>query len=83
MKERPEGVPAEAVWVESDSEWELGPVDAEGRKHGAYRYWRVDGTLCNECRYVAGKPHGPMAALVREYTATEPLCALSRMVRLT
>ncbi|HSI04144.1 MAG: toxin-antitoxin system YwqK family antitoxin [Myxococcota bacterium] len=57
--ERPAGVPAEAKWVEDDKEWMLGSVSAEGRKQGPYKFWRADGTLCNECNMVDGQPHGP------------------------
>lgn len=57
--QRPRTVPAGAQWIEQDQEWELGPVDADGKKHGDYRYWRPDGTLCNECNFVHGTVHGP------------------------
>ncbi len=57
--ERPAGVPADATWDDGDKEWCAGPKDKEGRKHGLWKYWRPDGTLCNECPYVHGTPHGP------------------------
>ncbi len=57
--ERPAGVPAGATWVEEDKEWMLGSVSADGKKQGPYKYWRADGTLCNECMMVDDQPHGP------------------------
>jgi len=56
---RPEGVPAKARWVAEDNEWELGTIDAQGRKQGAFTYWRPDGTKVNECVFKDGAPHGP------------------------
>jgi len=56
--ERPPGVPATATWDAKDSEWCAGPKDKEGRNHGLWKFWRADGTLCNECPFVDGKPHG-------------------------
>ncbi|MCP3103218.1 thioredoxin domain-containing protein [Myxococcus sp. K15C18031901] len=55
----PPGVHPDAVWDDGDSEWVHGPKDSKGRNHGPYKYWRADGTLCNECIFVHGKPHGP------------------------
>ncbi|NTX36264.1 thiol reductase thioredoxin [Myxococcus sp. CA033] len=55
----PPGVHPEAEWDDNDSEWVHGGKDAKGRNHGPYRYWRADGTLCNECTFEQGKPHGP------------------------
>lgn len=57
--ERPDGLPANAEWNEEDAEWAAGPKDGEGHKHGQWKYWRADGTLCNECPYVHGQAHGP------------------------
>ncbi len=57
--ERPPGVPAEAVWDPADKEWALGVKDKQGQNHGVWRFWRADGTLCNQCPFVHGKPHGP------------------------
>ncbi|RKI04887.1 thioredoxin family protein [Corallococcus sp. AB038B] len=57
--ELPTGVPEGATWDDGDEEWSFGPKDAKGRPHGTWRYWRADGTLCNECIMVQGNPHGP------------------------
>ncbi len=57
--ERPAGVPAGAKWVEEDKEWMLGSVSTDGKKQGPYKFWRADGTLCNECNMVDDQPHGP------------------------
>jgi hypothetical protein len=49
---RPAGVPAEAIWVEKDQEWQLGKHERRGviKKIevpvGEWRYWRKDGSLC-------------------------------------
>jgi thioredoxin len=56
---RPDGVPEAAAWDEGDQEWAHGPLDPRGQKHGPWRFWRGDGTLCNECPFVHGQPHGP------------------------
>lgn len=56
---RPEGVPAKARWVAEDNEWELGTIDAQGRKQGPFTYWRPDGSKVNECVFKDGQPHGP------------------------
>lgn len=55
---RPPNVPPEAWWVGEEREWELGEISG-GVKHGTFRYWRADGTLCNECTYHDGVPEGP------------------------
>jgi tetratricopeptide (TPR) repeat protein len=55
---RPPKVPKNAVWVEADQEWEAGSLK-NGKKHGGYKYWRADGTLCNECMFVDGVVDGP------------------------
>ncbi|MCY0996482.1 thioredoxin [Myxococcus sp. MISCRS1] len=55
----PPGVHPEATWDEGDSEWVYGATDPKGRKQGPYKYWRADGTLCNECSFENDKPHGP------------------------
>ncbi|MBN9687516.1 MULTISPECIES: thioredoxin domain-containing protein [unclassified Corallococcus] len=57
--QRPSGVPEGATWDDGDGEWSFGPKDAKGRPHGTWRYWRADGTLCNECIMEQGTPHGP------------------------
>lgn len=56
---RPEGVPARARWVAEDNEWELGTIDAQGKKQGPFTYWRPDGSKVNECVFKDGQPHGP------------------------
>lgn len=56
---RPPAVPPDARWVPADREWEQGTIDAKGHKQGPFTYWRPDGTKCNECVLVDGKPHGP------------------------
>jgi hypothetical protein len=55
---RPPKVPKNAVWIEADQEWEAGALKAS-KKHGPYKYWRADGTLCNECMFVEGVVEGP------------------------
>ncbi|XXF76199.1 thioredoxin domain-containing protein [Myxococcaceae bacterium GXIMD 01537] len=55
----PPGIPREATWDPGDAEWCFGAEDEKGRKHGPWKYWRADGTLCNECIFVRDKPHGP------------------------
>ena len=56
---RPPGVHPEAEWDAGDREWGHGGQDEDGEKHGPWKYWRADGTLCNECVFEHGKPHGP------------------------
>ncbi|MBL8949679.1 MAG: thiol reductase thioredoxin [Myxococcaceae bacterium] len=46
------------MWIEADQEWEAGSLK-NGKKHGPYKYWRADGTLCNECMFVEGVVDGP------------------------
>ncbi|NBD08176.1 thioredoxin family protein [Corallococcus silvisoli] len=55
----PSGIPEGATWDDGDGEWSFGPTDSKGRPHGPWRYWRADGTLCNECIMKQGAPHGP------------------------
>ncbi|MFP2963562.1 thioredoxin domain-containing protein [Myxococcus sp. 1LA] len=55
----PPGIPPHAEWDDGDQEWCFGDTDEGGEKHGPWKYWRADGTLCNECIFVHGKPHGP------------------------
>ncbi|NOK32843.1 thiol reductase thioredoxin [Corallococcus exercitus] len=57
--QRPSSVPEGATWDDGDKEWSFGPKDVTGRPHGTWRYWRADGTLCNECIMKQGTPHGP------------------------
>ncbi len=57
---RPASVPADARWDPTDPgfEWVVGPVDAEGRRHGKYRSWNRAGVMHGECDYDHGKVHG-------------------------
>lgn len=55
---RPPAVPMEAVWDEGDAEWVVGTTDGAGVKQGLWKYYRSDGTLCNECPMVDDLPHG-------------------------
>ncbi|CAM3638557.1 thiol reductase thioredoxin [Corallococcus sp. ZKHCc1 1396] len=54
----PQGVPKGATWDPGDAEWSFGPKDPKGRQHGTWKFWRADGTLCNECIMKHGTPHG-------------------------
>jgi antitoxin component YwqK of YwqJK toxin-antitoxin module len=58
-QKRPESVPEDAWWEENDQEWVLGEKNEEGALQGTVKYWRADGTLCNECDFEDGTPHGP------------------------
>ena len=54
----PTSVPADAVWNESDSEWELG-ARRGSLTVGPWRWWRGDGTLACESSFDdAGELHG-------------------------
>ncbi len=55
---RPQTVPTEAMWSDTDSEWVVGERDAEGRLLGVVRYFRRDGTICCATEHVDGVPHG-------------------------
>jgi hypothetical protein len=57
---RPASVPAEARWdpKEPGFEWVHGELDAEGRRHGAFRSWTRDGALHGESHYDHGRVHG-------------------------
>ena len=58
MPDRPEGVPADAVWNERDREWELG-ARRDGHEVGDWAWWRADGTLACRSRFDdAGALHG-------------------------
>lgn len=37
--EKPAGVPAEAVWVKADKEWELGEKNENGKNIGEWKWW--------------------------------------------
>ncbi|MEO8845722.1 MAG: hypothetical protein ABI591_09595 [Kofleriaceae bacterium] len=57
---RPAAVPPEARWdpKEPGFEWVHGEVDADGRRHGAFKSWTRDGTLHGESHYDHGRVHG-------------------------
>jgi hypothetical protein len=57
--QRPATVPAGAVWSDNTREWELTPVDAQGRAEGLVRAWRADGSLATEYQHRAGLRDGP------------------------
>ncbi|WP_108866300.1 SMI1/KNR4 family protein [Aquimarina aquimarini] len=42
---RPETVPSEAIWDESDQDWGVGKENKEGVKIGEWNYWLPDGRL--------------------------------------
>src|SRR5262249_37072956 len=54
---RPASVPADARWDPKDVgfEWVVGAVDADGKRHGHYKFWNRDGVLHGESDYVDGK----------------------------
>ncbi|RYZ41911.1 MAG: thiol reductase thioredoxin [Myxococcaceae bacterium] len=54
----PAGVPKGATWDADEAEWSFGPKDPKGRQHGTWKFWRADGTLCNECFMKHGTPQG-------------------------
>jgi len=44
---KPEGVPAEAIWVAADNEWELGKKNSDGENVGEWKWWLApNGHLC-------------------------------------
>lgn len=55
---RPSTVPADAVFDEESGEWLAGPTDADGKRNGETRAWRVDGTPAGACVYRAGVLEG-------------------------
>ena len=57
---RPAAVPPEARWdpKEPGFEWVHGDVDADGRRHGAFKSWTRGGTLHGESHYDHGRVHG-------------------------
>jgi hypothetical protein len=58
MPDRPEGVPAAAVWDERDRVWELGER-RDGHEVGEWTWWRGDGTLaCRSTFDDTGVLHG-------------------------
>lgn len=56
---RPKTIPPKAVWNAEDGEWELSVKNARGERNGLAKFWRTDGSLCNECSFKEGKPQGP------------------------
>ncbi|MEO6777540.1 MAG: hypothetical protein ABI467_31730 [Kofleriaceae bacterium] len=57
---RPASAPPQARWdpKEPGFEWVDGELDAEGRRHGAFRSWTRDGALHGESHYDHGRVHG-------------------------
>ena len=57
---RPSSVPADARWDprEPGFEWVHGALDAENRRHGAFRSWTREGVLHGEAHYDHGRIHG-------------------------
>jgi len=57
---RPKKVPADAVWNESENEWEPR-AKKSGRETGVWSWWRPDGKLVCRSHYdgAPGKLHGP------------------------
>ncbi|MFE7840829.1 toxin-antitoxin system YwqK family antitoxin [Streptomyces sp. NPDC057474] len=56
-RERPDGVPADAQYIEEFGEWGSGETRPDGRT-GSWRFWRPDGTLACESEWRGGKRHG-------------------------
>jgi antitoxin component YwqK of YwqJK toxin-antitoxin module len=56
---RPPGVPLEADWISDEEEWELATRDAEGRRQGVVRRWRINGTKKSEYDFNDDRIHGP------------------------
>jgi hypothetical protein len=56
---RPPDVPVEANWIPDDQEWELATRDLEGRRQGAVRRWRINGTKTSEYDFKDDRIHGP------------------------
>ncbi|HWU90421.1 MAG TPA: hypothetical protein VN253_24320, partial [Kofleriaceae bacterium] len=59
-KLRPRNLPADARWEPEapGGGWLQGALDADGRRHGAYRSWTAGGVLHGEHRYEHGRLHG-------------------------
>jgi antitoxin component YwqK of YwqJK toxin-antitoxin module len=55
--DKPENIPSEAEWNETLRCWEAGSTE-NGKKHGAYKEWREDGTMLCSCRYQHGVKNG-------------------------
>lgn len=50
--ERPDSVPAEAVWNSGENEWEIGEKNAQGSPVGLWKWWLApNGHLCCETVY--------------------------------
>lgn len=56
--DKPQGVPDQAFWSSSDSEWILADRNESGDYVGLVKYYRPDGTLCCATEFVDGTPHG-------------------------
>ena len=57
-RERPQGVPEAAQFIEAWDEWALGERDASGREQGLWKSWRKDGSYSEEAYFRDGKLHG-------------------------
>ncbi|CAN5506453.1 hypothetical protein BH11MYX1_BH11MYX1_18670 [soil metagenome] len=57
---RPSNVPATVRWdpKEPGFEWVDGELDAESRRHGAFRSWTREGVLHGQVHYDHGRVHG-------------------------
>lgn len=52
LYEKPATVPAEAVWVDKDKQWELGQKNAEGKAIGDWKWWAAPaGNVCGIATY--------------------------------
>ncbi|MBC8131591.1 MAG: hypothetical protein H7X95_01315, partial [Deltaproteobacteria bacterium] len=60
MPRPPRAVPATAVWVDSECEWQLKHTDDSGLLQGPFRSWRSDGSPLTVCAYEQGKQTGPV-----------------------
>jgi hypothetical protein len=58
VRQRPDSVPDDAVWLDDECEWEHSEVGGDGQKHGLVRWWRPDGTLVCDSMYRHGVAHG-------------------------
>lgn len=47
---KPDTVPAEAVWDENSEQWQLGTYNADGKKAGIWKCWHVNG-YCTSTEY--------------------------------
>lgn len=61
--ERPEGMPLEAQWDESDQEWVVSDRDEAGKRHGEVHFYRPDGSLVS----ISYLDHGVVEGLARRF----------------